>query len=161
KQPVASLWSPTGLWSLLKDAGSEWVEDKAPRLGAALAYYTIFSLAPLLVIIIAIAGWVFGQQAVQGQLSEQIRGLVGAEGAQAVETMVAHANKPATGTIASVLGVIMLLVGAGGLFGQLQDALNTVWEVQPKPGRGVWGVLRDRFLSFTMVLGTAFLLLVS
>jgi membrane protein len=156
-----SALNPRAFWALLKDAGSEWVEDKAPRLGAALAYYTAFSLAPLLVIVIAIAGLVFGQQAVQGHLSAQIQGLVGAEGAQAVETMVANANKPATGTLASILGIVMLLVGAGGLFGELQDSLNTVWEVQPKPGRGLLGMLRDRFLSFTMVLGTAFLLLVS
>src|SRR5205823_2620232 len=127
-----SLWNPKELWALLKDAGSEWLADKAPRLGAALAYYAVFSLAPLLVIVTAIAGLVFGQQAVQGQLSTQIQGLVGTDGAKALETMVASANKPASGTLASVLGVIMLLVGAGGLFGELQDALNTVWEVQPK-----------------------------
>jgi membrane protein len=158
---LKSLWNPKNLWALLKDAGSEWLEDKAPRLGAALAYYAVFSLAPLLVIVTAIAGLVFGQQAVQGHLSTQIQGLVGPDGAKAVEAMVASANKPASGTLASVLGVVMLLVGAGGLFGELQDALNTIWEVQPKPGRGLLGILRDRFLSFSMVLGTTFLLLIS
>jgi membrane protein len=137
------------------------MEDKAPRLGAALAYYSAFSLAPLLVLLIAITGFVFGRDAVQGHLSEQVQSLVGSEGAKAVETMVASASQPAAGTLASIVGVIMLLVGAGGLFGELQDALNTVWEVQPKPGRGILGAIRDRFLSFTMILGSAFLLLVS
>jgi membrane protein len=151
----------SGYWPVVKDAATEWLADKAPRLGAALAYYTIFSIAPLLVIAIAVAGLVFGAEAAQGQVSRQIEHLVGKEGGQAVEAMVQAANKPGTGTLASVLGVVMLLVGATGLFGQLQDALNTVWEVQPKPGRGVWGFVRDRFLSRTMVLGVAFLLLVS
>jgi membrane protein len=149
-------------WTVLKEAGSEWVEDKASRLGAALAYYTVFSLAPLLVIVIAIASFFFGKDAAEGQVTGQIQGLVGPEGGKAIEVMIANAaNHPNTGIVASLLGVAVLLFGATGLFGQLQDALNTVWEVQPKPGRGVWGFIRDRFLSFSMVLGSAFLLLVS
>jgi membrane protein len=115
-----------------------------------------------LVIVLAIAGFVFGREAAQGQLLGQIEGLVGPEGGKAIETMVAKGGtQPGSGTLATILGVIMLLVGAAGLFGQLQDALNTIWEVQPKPGRGIWGFVQDRFLSFTMVLGSAFLLLVS
>jgi membrane protein len=151
----------SGYWPVVKDAATEWVNDKAPRLGAALAYYTIFSLAPLLVIAIAVAGLVFGPEAAQGQVSQQVGSLVGEQGGQAVEAMVAAANKPETGTLATVLGVVMLVFGATILFAQLQDALNTIWEVRPKPGRGVWGVIRDRLLSLTMVLGVAFLLLVS
>jgi membrane protein len=147
--------------TIVFEAGSEWVNDKAPRLGAALAYYAIFSIAPLLVIAIAIAGMVLGEEAAQGQISAQVQNLVGAQGGEAVETMVQSANKPGAGTIGSVFGIAMLLFGAAGLFGQLQDALNTIWEVQPKPGRGAWGFVRDRFLSLTMVLGVAFLLLVS
>ncbi|VTT96863.1 Ribonuclease BN OS=Gloeocapsa sp. PCC 7428 GN=Glo7428_4543 PE=4 SV=1: Virul_fac_BrkB [Gemmataceae bacterium] len=147
--------------TIVFEAASEWVNDKAPRLGAALAYYAIFSIAPLLVIAIAIAGMVLGEEAAQGQISAQVQNLVGAQGGEAVETMVQSANKPGAGTIGSVLGIAMLLFGAAGLFGQLQDALNTIWEVQPKPGRGAWGFVRDRFLSLTMVLGVAFLLLVS
>jgi membrane protein len=153
--------NPKSLWRLVKDSASAWMEDKAPRLGAALAYYTIFSLAPLLVLVIAIVGLVFGREAAQGQLLGQIRGLVGEQGGKAVQEMVAHAAQPSAGGLATALGIIMLLFGAMGLFGQLQDALNTVWEVQPKPGRGVLGFLKDRFLSFSMVLGVAFLLLVS
>lgn len=147
--------------TIVFEAASEWVNDKAPRLGAALAYYAIFSIAPLLVIAIAIAGMVLGEEAAQGQISAQVQNLVGAQGGEAVETMVKSANKPGAGTIGSVLGIAMLLFGAAALFGQLQDALNTIWEVQPKPGRGAWGFVRDRFLSLTMVLGVAFLLLVS
>jgi len=153
--------NPRALWELLRDAGNEWLEDKAPRLGAALAYYTIFSIAPLLLIVVAVAGFVYGEDAARGELFGQIRGLVGDEGAAALETMLANARQPESNTLATLVGVVMLLVGAAGLFGQLQDAMNTVWEVQAKPGRGVWGFVRDRFLSFTMVLGCAFLLLVS
>src|SRR5438876_5357465 len=113
------------IWLLLKDAGSEWLTDKAPRLGAALAYYTIFSLAPLLVIVTAIAGFVFGQEAVSGYLTREIQGLVGDEGAKAVQAMVASAREPKTGVIANLIGVALLIFGAIGLFGQLQDAMNT------------------------------------
>src|SRR5438105_3072177 len=132
-----------------------------PRLGAALAYYTVFSLAPLLVIAIGLAGLVFGKEAAQGQIGAQIQNLVGEQGGKAVQAMVESASKPGTGILGSVLGIAMLLFGAAGLFGELQDALNTIWGVQPKPGRGVLGIIRDRFLSLSMVLGVAFLLLVS
>ncbi|HLJ94443.1 MAG TPA: YihY/virulence factor BrkB family protein [Gemmataceae bacterium] len=148
-------------WQLVKDSASEWMNDKAPRLGAALAYYTVFSIAPLLVLVIAVAGFVFGQDAVQGQLAAQIQDLVGEQGAQAIQTMVAGASKPGSGIIATALSIILLIVGAIGLFGELQDALNTIWEVQPKPRSALWGFLRERLLSFSMVLGSIFLLLVS
>ena len=148
-------------WGLFKDAGIHWMDDNAPRLGAALAYYTAFSLAPLLVIVIAIVGLVYGREAVTGQLAGQIESLVGEDGAKAVQSMVASASQPTSGAVATILGVVMLLVGALGLFGQLQDAVNTVWKVQPKPGRGILGFFRDRLLSLSMVLGSAFLLLVS
>jgi membrane protein len=146
---------------LLKDTASAWLEDKAPRLGAALAYYTVFSLAPLLIIIIGIAGLLFGQEAAESQIITQIRSVVGEQGGQAIQTMLESADEPGTGLLGSILGIGMLLFGAAGLFGQLQDALNTIWGVQPKPGRGIWGFVHDRFLSLTMVLGLAFLLLVS
>ena len=149
------------LWGLFRDAGWQWMEHKSPRLGAALAYYTAFSLAPLLVIVVAIVGAVFGRDAAMGHLAQQIEGMIGSDGAKAVELMVASASKPASGVFATVISVLMLLVGALGLFAQLQDALNTVWEVQPKPGRGVVGFFLDRLVSLTMVFGTAFLLLVS
>lgn len=149
------------IWTLLKDTYHQWSEDKASRLAAALSYYTIFSLAPLLVIAIAITGLVYGQQAAQNQIVGQIQGLVGHNGAQAIQTMIEGARKPSTSIIATIIGIILLLFGAAGLFGQLQDALNTIWEVTPKPNQGVWAMIKERFLSFTMVLGIGFLLLVS
>ena len=131
-------------------------------MGAALAYYTVFSLAPLLIIAIAIAGLVFGQEAAQGQIFEQLRGLIGEESGKAMQDMVQNANaKPATGVVATLVGVATLLFGASGVFGQLQTSLNTIWEVQPKPGRGILGILRDRILSFGFILVIGFLLLVS
>jgi membrane protein len=146
---------------LFKETYTDFMDDKAPRLGAALAYYTAFSLAPLLVIVIAIAAMVFGQEAAQGQIVGTIQGFVGENGARAIQEMIAGASKHGSGITATIVGVITLLFGASGVFGQLQDSLNTIWEVQPKPGRGIWGFIRDRFFSLTMVLGTGFLLLVS
>ena len=149
------------IWKLLQETFKEWSEDKASRLAAALAYYTIFSIAPLLIIVIAIAGVVFGEDAARGQIVGQIQGLVGKDGAQFIQTAIQNANKPQTGVIASIISVVVLLVGATGLFTELQDSLNTIWEVKPKPGRGVNNMIRLRFLSFAMVIGIGFLLLVS
>lgn len=148
-------------WKTLKQTITEFFEDEALRLSAALAYYSVFSLAPLLVICVAVAGFFLGEEAVRGQLDDQLRSSLGASGAFAVQDMVANARKPEDNLWMSVAGVGMLLVGAGGLFGQLQDALNTVWSVKPKSGRGIMGIIKDRFLSFSMVLGTGFLLLTS
>lgn len=147
---------------LLVATFNDFNEDKAPRLAAALAYFTIFSLAPLLIIAISIAGAFFGEEAARGALSGQLNSLLGQQGAEAIEAMLAASSQQeGAGLFATVLGVATLLFGAAGVFGQLQDALNTIWEVAPKPGRGIWGFIRDRFLSFAMVLGTGFLLLVS
>ncbi|WP_447602847.1 YihY/virulence factor BrkB family protein [Nitrospira sp. Nam80] len=157
----SSLIRPSALWSMLKQTFTDWSNDKVPRLGAALAYYTVFSIVPLLVIIIAIIGLVFGQEAAQGYIIEQIAGLVGEQAANALKDMLERANQPSTGIVAAVVAIGTLLFGASGLFGQLQDALNSIWGVEPKPDRGIWGLVQDRFLSFMAVLGTAFLLLVS
>ncbi|MBI3942837.1 MAG: YihY/virulence factor BrkB family protein [Chloroflexi bacterium] len=147
--------------TLLKDTFNAWNEDKAPRLAAALAYYTIFSMAPLLIIVIAIAGLVFGEAAVRGQIVGQIQGLVGEEGAQLIQTMIENAGEKNSGIFATIIGVVTLVLGAMGVFGQLQDALNTIWEVAPKPGGGIKDILGNRLLSFAMVLSIGFLLLVS
>jgi membrane protein len=152
---------PRQAWELTKAAFSEWDDDKASRLAAALAYYTAFSLAPLLVIAIGIAGLVFGDDAAQGEIVGQLQGVIGPDGALFVQEMIAASRQPSQSIGATVFGVVILLFGASGVFGQLQDALNTIWEVKPRPGRGLRGIIRDRFLSFTMVLGTGFLLLVS
>ena len=146
---------------IFKQTISEFSQDKVPRLGAALAYYTIFSLAPLLLIAISIAGIVFGHDAAQNKIFEQLRGVLGTTTAAAMQEMVKNAAKPKSGTIATILGVCTLILGASGVFGQLKDALNTIWDVKRKEGRGIMGMIKDRFLSFAMVFGLGFLLLVS
>ena len=149
------------IFSLIKEAFSEWQEDKASLLAAALAYYTVFSITPLLVIAISIAGAVFGQEAAQGEIVGQINQLVGQQGAEAIETALANADRPELSSAASIISIIILFVGASGVFAQLQEALNTVWNVKAKPNAGIWGFIRKRLLSFGMVLAIGFLLLVS
>lgn len=148
-------------WDQTKDTVNKALDDKVPRLSAALSYYSIFSLAPLLLIAISIAGAVFGEEAASGLLANQLRAAIGSNAAEAVQDMVMRTRKPSDNILASLTGLLVLLIGAGGVFGQLQDALNTVWGVSPKPGRIFRTVLRERFLSFSMVLGTGFLLLTS
>ena len=148
--------------AVIKDALAGWSDDKVPRLGAALAYYTLFSLAPLLIIVVGVASVVFGEDAAQGRISEQINGLVGDKGAEAIQAMLQNAgSEKSSGILATVIGVVTLLFGASGVFAELQDALNTIWGVKPKPGRAVLDIVRARFFSFAMVLGIVFLLLVS
>jgi membrane protein len=152
-----------GRWlGLLKKAGAAWLDDYAPSMGAALSYYTVFSLAPMLLIVIAVAGLVFGQDAARGALFGQLHGLMGADAAQAIEGLLASVSRPSQGIAATSIGVAVLLVGATSVFGELQDALDRIWRVadRPKPS-GVWGLLRSRLLSFGLILGIAFLLMVS
>jgi membrane protein len=147
---------------LLKRAAMDWMEDQALTLGAALAYYTVFSLAPLVIIAISLAGLIFGRDAAQGQIFFELRGILGEATGQAIQDVVQNANtKPVTGIVATLIGFATLLFGASGVFIQLQTSLNSIWGVQPKPGRGVFGIIRDRFLSFSLVLIVGFLLLVS
>jgi membrane protein len=136
------------------------MEDRALRLSAALAYYAMFSLGPLLFIVIMLAGMVFGEEAVRGQVQQQLQSFVGEKSAQTIESMMA-ARKLGASPVTTVIAIVTLLFGASGVFGQLQDALNTIWEVRAKPGRGLAGFLRQRFLSLSMVLGLGFLLLIS
>ena len=158
-------WTQVGkeLPSLLKETWADWNEDKAPRLGAALSYYTVFSIAPLLIVLLAIAGLVFDKVGfgAQDAITDQIKGTFGEKGAALISTMINNANHRGSGIVATIIGTGTLLLAAGGLFGQLQDALNTIWGVAPKPGQGILAIFKARFLSFTMVLGTGFLLLVS
>jgi membrane protein len=149
------------VWSFVKEIASEWSKDSVPRLGAALAYYTALSIAPLLVLALSVAALFFGDEAARSQIDHQLSALVGDQGGKAIQEMIANANEPTSGGIATVLSIATLLFGAAGVFGELQTSLNTIWGVEPKEGRGIWGFLRDRFLSFAMVLGVVFLLLVS
>jgi membrane protein len=145
---------------LLKTTLREWQEDKASRLAAALAYYTAFSIAPLLLVAIAIAGLVFGDEAAQGSLFNQLQGLLGPEGASVIETAVKNSRQPGASALSAVVGLATLVWSASNVFAQLQDALNTIWEVQPKPA-GVVGAVKRRILPLSMVLGIGFILLVS
>ena len=147
--------------TLFKETAKEFNEDKAPRLGAALAYYTIFSVGPLLLISVAMAGLFLGQEAARGQISGELGRFFGPQMAESLEQMIEAAAKPKSGKIATIVGVIMLMVGASGLFGQLKDALNTIWNVEPKSAGGITGFIKQRFLSMAMVLGIGFLLLVT
>lgn len=149
------------LFRLLKASFQEWQKDKASRLAAALAYYTVFSLSPLLILAIAIAGAIFGEQAARGEIVGQIEGLVGQQGAQAIQTALENANQPNVGSFASIISIVVLLFGASGVFVQLQDAMNTIWNVEEKPDGGIQNLIRKRLLSFSMVLVIGFLLLVS
>ncbi len=149
------------IYQLLKTAFSEWSNDKAPRLGAALAYYSVFSIGPLIVLVVAVAGLIFGAEAAHGKVVAEIKGTMGEPIGSSLEQMLAKSSETGWDTGAAILGIASLLFGASGVFGQLQDALNTIWKVAPKPGRGILGIISDRFLSLTMVLGTGFLLLVS
>jgi membrane protein len=148
-------------WATVKETATDWSEDNAARLAAALAYYSLLSLAPLLVIVVAVAGFFFGNDAARGKVSGELGAIVGGEAAQGIEAVVANAHTPSSGVIGTVVGVVTLFVGASGVFGELQSSLNAIWEVKPKTDGGIIGALKARFLSFTMVLGVAFLLLVS
>jgi len=149
------------LWGMITETASDWSEDNAARLAAALAYYTVLSIAPLLVLAVSIAGLVFGEEAARGQIASELSAIVGPQAGEGIQTVLVHAKSPEEGAMGSIIGVIVLLFGASGVFGELQSSLNTIWSVAPKPGRGIWGVVQQRFFSFSMVLGVAFLLLVS
>jgi membrane protein len=149
-----------GPLELVKESFSEWQKDKASRLAAALAYYTAFSIAPLLLLTITVAGMVLGEQAAQGTIFAQLQGLLGPEAAGFFQAAVAHSREPGANTISAVVGLATLVWSASNVFGQLQDALNTIWEVQPKPA-GVVGAVKRRIVPLSMLLGFGFILLVS
>ncbi len=153
---------PKHLFDLSKKAVNAWIDDFAPSMGAAISYYTMFSLAPLLVIVIAIAGALFGREAVQGEIVAQLSGLIGREGAVAVQGLIKSASEPSRGLIAGIISIAVLIVGATTVFAELQSALDRIWHVpeKEKPS-GVWALLRARVLSFGLILGLAFLLMVS
>ena len=150
-------------FDLLKQTAQEWVQDKAPQLGAALAYYTVFSLAPLVLVLISVVGLLFRNDpaGAWNKITEQMSYFLDKSAVQVVQNIAQQASQPGKDLIATVIGVLLALFGASGVFGQLQDALNTVWGVKAKAGGGMWSFLRSRFLSFAMVGGVCFLLLVS
>jgi membrane protein len=151
------------VFGLLKQTAQEFLQDKAPQLGAALAYYTVFSLAPLILVLLAAVGILFRDDpaGAWNKITQQMSYFLDPSAIQVVQDIARKASQPGKTTIATIIGVALALFGASGVFGQLQDALNTIWGVKAKPGLGIWGFLRSRFLSFAMVAGVCFLLLVS
>ncbi|MGR4871686.1 YihY/virulence factor BrkB family protein [Variovorax sp. LARHSF232] len=149
------------LFDLCKKAVTSWQDDYAPSMGAALAYYTVFSIAPLLLIVISVAGLVFGEAAARGAIFGQLSGLMGAEGAMAVQGLLNSVNKPAEGIVATVTGLLLLILGATTVFRELQDALDRIWRAPARPTGGVWQMVRTRLLSFGLIMGIGFLLMVS
>ncbi len=145
-----------------KEAVNSWMDDYAPSMGAALAYYTMFSVAPLLLIVISVAGLVFGREAATGEIFEQLQGLMGAQGAEAIQSLLQSVNKPTEGIIATVIGTVVLVIGATTVFSELQDSLDRIWRAPARErSGGVWKLLRARLLSFSMIMGIGFLLMVS
>jgi membrane protein len=149
-----------GVWEYVRKAAGDWLEDKAPQMGAALAFYSVLSLAPLILISLGVAG-LYNADLARSSFLSQMEATIGPEGKKMIEGMLQHASGPKTGAAATMIGLALLLLGASGVFGQLQTAMNTIWDVPAKATGGVWGFFRSRFLSFAMVLGTGFLLLVS
>lgn len=159
---VALGWSEFA--ALVSTAVDSWFLHNAPRLGASVAFYTLLSLAPLLIIVIAVAGAVFGKEAAEGQLVWQIQDLIGRDGAETIQTMLKGAQKPVAGGLATIFGLLTLFYGAGTVVSELRDALNTIWCVPPRPSSGLRSIvslLLDRTVAFAIVLGIGFLLLVS
>jgi membrane protein len=150
-------------FSLLKQTFSEWLEDKVPQLGAALAYYTVFSLAPLVLLLLAIVGFLFHNDPAGAwrKVTEQMSYFLDQSAIDVVEDIAQKASQPNKGLLATTIGILLALFGASGVFGELQNALNTIWGVKAKPGAGIGEFIRSRFLSFAMVAGVCFLLLVS
>lgn len=149
-------------WSLVSGTAEAWLDDQAPSLGAALAYYTLFSLAPFLLMVISIAGLVFGAEAVRGELLGQLRGTLGTDSARAIEQLLASVSEPAQSAASAGIGAVFLLAGATAVFGELQNAMDRIWRAPPQGGAGgLWRLLRTRLLSIGMICGIAFLLMVS
>jgi membrane protein len=149
------------IWILTKAAASSWVDDYAQSMGAALAYYTMLSIAPFLLIVISLAGMIFGVEAARGEIAAQLQGLMGREGAEAVQKLLESASKPAESMTAAVAGLVLLLVAATSVFAELQDSLDRIWRAPKRSRKPIWTLLRARLLSFGTIAGISFLLMVS
>lgn len=153
--------SVKAVWTVIKTAGTGWANDKATRLGAALSYYTVFAIPPLLIIVLFIASLVFNPDQVRSAMFSEVGGLIGKKSAEAIQSAMAAQYQSNKGTVASILAIVALIATATGLFLELQDDLNLIWGVETKPGQGIWGFIKNRLLSFAMIVGIGFLLLVS
>lgn len=152
---------PATVWSLARETLSSWSDDYASSMGAALAYYTMFSIAPLLLIVISVAGLFFGEQAARGEILDQLQGLMGVEGAHAVQALLASVNHPQAGVLATLAGIVALVIGATTVIGELQNALDRIWRAPRRPQGSIAKWVHSRLLSLGMIMGTGFLLMVS
>ena len=152
---------PKKIYVLLKETGAQWSEKNSFRLSAALSYYTIFSLPPLLLLVIVIAGSVFGEAAARGELVKQFQGAMGPQTASLIQTMISNAQKSGSGTIAAIVGIVTLIIGASGVFAELQQSLNAIWNIKLKRKTGIKDKIINRLFSFSMILVIGFVLLVS
>ena len=149
------------VWSLIKETGKGFSKDKVPNLAASLAYYTVFSMGPLLVVIISLCGLFLKREAIEGKIYSVLQGFVGNDTALQLQDIIRHASLSGKGTIAIIIGAVTLFIGATSVFGQIQDAINSIWGLKPKPGKGLLKLIRNRFLSFSVIISLGFLLLVS
>jgi membrane protein len=149
-------------YQLAKKSVMAWIDDYAPSMGAAISYYTVFSIAPLMIIVIAVAGFVWGREAVQGEIVGQLSGLIGQEGAQGIQALIESANQPAQGLVATAISIVVLVIGATTVFAELQSSMDRIWRAPKAPQvSGIWAIVRSRLLSLGFILGLGFLLLVS
>lgn len=153
--------SPKGIWEVLKKSFSGFSDDKVMKLSASLAYYTVFSIGPMIIVIIYVAGLIYGREAAQGTIFGQIQGLVGAEAALQIQDMIKNSAFNSGGNFALIIGIITLIIGATGVFAEIQDSINQIWNLKPKPKKGWLKMLTDRLLSFSVIISLGFILLVS
>lgn len=149
------------IWWLLSETFDQFIDDKAFKMSAALSYYAAFSIGPMLIIIIAIAGFLFGEDAIRGQIFREMNSLMGNDGAVLLETIIKGASNTSTGIIATIISVLFLFIGSVGVFIELQESLNIIWGVEQKPGRGIRGFIKNRLNSFSLVIATSFVMMVS
>ncbi len=149
------------IWWVLKETYNQFLDDKAFKMSAALSYYAAFSIGPMLIIIISIAGFLFGEDAVRGQVFREMHSLMGKDGAALLETILKGASNTTTGIFATILSLVFLFLGSVGVFLELQESLNIIWGVELKPGRGIWGFVKNRLSSFSLVIATSFVLMIS
>jgi len=149
-------------YQLVKKSVNAWIDDYAPSMGAAISYYTVFSIAPLMIIVIAVAGFVWGREAVQGEIVGQLSGMIGKQGAEGVQSLIESASQPTQGLVATAISIVVLIIGATTVFAELQSSLDRIWQVPQAPKvSGIWAIVRSRLLSLGFILGLGFLLLVS
>lgn len=149
------------IFTMVRDSVQAWIDDQAPSRGAALAYYTLFSMAPLLLIVVSVAGLWLGPQAAEGEIYAQLKGFMGESGAKAVQDVLQSVNRPEGGAVATLVGLVLMLLGATTVFAELQSTLDHIWRAPPVKSGGLWALLRARLLSFGLILGLGFLLVVS